>query len=71
MSKVKARKVIYTGEAAIEQIRWGNNDDPRGLLEPGKEYELLEVELHTWHTKYILKEFPDKKFNSVHFKGGE
>jgi len=29
--------IIYTG-ATDEQVNWGGNDDPRGLLEEGKQY---------------------------------
>jgi hypothetical protein len=53
--------------SSIEQTRWGGNDDPRGFLIPGKFYEVLEQEVHSWHTKLILTQFPDKKFNSVCF----
>lgn len=60
-------RVKYTG-ATDEQVRWGCNDDPRGLLVENQEYELLTQEVHSWHTKYILKEFPNKKFNSVSFE---
>ncbi|SMC63801.1 hypothetical protein [Sporomusa malonica] len=59
-------KVKYTG-ASDEQVRWGGNDDPRGLLTEGETYEIELIEPHTWHTKYYLKEFPGKKFNSVSF----
>ena len=59
-------KVRYIG-ASDGQIRWGSNDDPRGLLIEGKEYTLEHTEEHSWHTKFYLKEFPGKKFNSVCF----
>ena len=63
-------KVRYLGDAASsdEVVKWGSNDDPRGLLVEGQEYELENQEVHTWQTKYILAEFPDKRFNSVSFK---
>ena len=63
-------KVRYLGDAASgdEVVKWGSNDDPRGLLIEGQEYELENQEVHTWHTKYILAEFPDKRFNSVSFQ---
>jgi len=60
-------KAKYTG-ATIEQIRWGNNDDPRGLLEEGRIYEVLEKEVHSWHTKLKLKGFSSMKFNSANFE---
>ena len=61
------KKVIYTG-ATNSQVLWGGNDDPRGVLVDGRGYELERAEQHTWHTKYILKEYPDLKFNSVCFQ---
>lgn len=50
------------------QIKWGSNDDPNGLLEVGGEYEIERVDVHTWHTKIYLVDFPDKGFNSVCFE---
>lgn len=64
---VVGSKVKYIG-AGDDQVRWGNNDDPRGLLEEGKIYTIETIEVHSWHTKYYLKEFPSKKFNSVSFE---
>jgi len=49
------------------QIQWGGNDDPNGLLEIGKPYQVDEIEVHSWHTKIILKDFPGKKFNDAGF----
>lgn len=51
-----------------DQIRWGSNDDPNGLLTPGEVYEVEKIDVHTWHTKYILKGFPGRVFNSVCFE---
>ena len=61
--------VKFLGDVTEAQVRWGGNDDPRGFKEliPGQMYEIKGVEVHSWHTKYILKILPDKKFNSVHF----
>lgn len=63
----KGTKVRFTG-ASIEQIRWGANDDPREDLKPGKIYTVDHTEVHSQHTKVYLKEFPDRKFNSVCFE---
>jgi len=60
-------KVKYIG-SNIEQARWGNNNDPYGLLNLNQIYEVLDKEVHSWHTKLILKEFPKLKFNSVCFE---
>lgn len=61
---------VYLGDSEVstEQVNWGSNDDPRGILIEGETYEVLRSEMHTWHTKMILKAFPEKKFNSVHFR---
>lgn len=59
-------KVIYIG-ASEEQVRWGGNSDPRGLLEEGKEYEVEDKEVHSWHTKIKLKGI-DGKFNDASFR---
>lgn len=63
-----ATKAKYMGRATDEQVRWGSNDDPRGLLEPGKIYTIADVEVHSYHTKIYLVDFPGLKFNSVHFE---
>ena len=60
-------KVKYVG-ASLSQIRWGGNDDSRGVLTVGKIYEVVDKEIHSWHTKYTLKGHEDKKFNSVCFE---
>jgi hypothetical protein len=60
-------KVKYIG-ASEEQVKWGGNDDPRGLLIEGQDYEIERREIHSWHTKLHLTEFPGKKFNSVCFE---
>lgn len=59
--------VMYTG-ATDEQVRWGSNSDPRGMLEEGKKYKLVDIEVHSWHTKYTLEGFPGMQFNSVSFE---
>ena len=50
------------------QVRWGDNDDPRGILEEGSAYAVKSVEIHSWHTEIELEAFPGKKFNSVCFE---
>ena len=51
-----------------DQIRWGNNDDPNGLLKPNETYVVDRTEVHSSHTKVFLMKFPNKKFNSVCFE---
>ena len=60
-------KVKYIGSSDA-QVRWGCNDDPTGFLTECIEYVVDKVEVHSFHTKVILKEFPDKKFNSCSFE---
>lgn len=59
-------KVRYTGSIE-EQVRWGNNDNPVGILIKGDTYFVERVEVHTWHTKLYLRGVYGK-FNSVCFE---
>lgn len=47
--------------------KWGSNDETRGTLKVGRTYTVDHTEVHSWHTKVYLQEFPTKKFNSAHF----
>ena len=49
------------------QINWGGHNDPRGVLEVGKEYEIAYADVRSSHTKIFLKDFPMASFNSVWF----
>ena len=57
--------VIFDG-ASKEQIQWGSNDDPNGLLTIGEEYEIEEEDVHSWHTKLKLRGI-EGVFNSASF----
>lgn len=59
-------RVKYIG-ASQDQINWGNCDDPRDLLQIGREYDVADVEIHSWHTKVMLAGFPGAWFPSVAF----
>ncbi len=59
-------KVKFIG-CSKEQINWGNNDSPDGILDVGKDYIVEYVEGHTWHTKITLKGMPGR-YNSVCFE---
>ena len=59
-------KVMFVG-ATDDQVKWGANDDPRTLLTLGAIYTVGKKEIHSFHTKLELVEFPGKKFNSVSF----
>ena len=49
-----------------EQIQWGNNDDPTRVLEIGRIYKVINVEVHSQHTKIRLEGVPGR-YNSVCF----
>lgn len=51
-----------------DQVRWGGNDDPDEHLVRGETYDVLEEEVHSFHTKLIIRGHTDKKFNSVSFE---
>lgn len=67
MNLIPGTKVRYIG-TCDEQVKWGSNDDPRGLLTEGDVYTVNSVEVHSWHTKITLREFPELKFNCVSFE---
>jgi len=58
-------RVIFDG-ADDAQVKWGSNDDPRGLLTVGATYEVEIRDVRSWHTKLKLKGI-DGWFNSVSF----
>lgn len=60
------RKVTYR-DCSQEQASWGSCADPRGILEPGKAYEVERMQVHSWHTKVFLTDFPGQGFNSCCF----
>jgi hypothetical protein len=62
----KGAQVKYVG-ATDEQVKFGNNDDPRGVLVVGGMYTVQATDVHTWHTKIELQEYPGLRFNSVSF----
>lgn len=51
-----------------EMVNWGSNHDPEVKLVIGEEYTVEKTEIHSWHTKVYLKEFPGLKFNSASFE---
>ena len=62
--------VRYLGDEGVSgsQLTYAGTDDPRGLLEDGKRYEVQLYDVHAWYTKVTLASFPNKRFNSVHFE---
>src|ERR1700689_908803 len=64
LSKITAK---YKGSDKF-QVKFGGNDDPNELLEVGKYYEILDIEIYSWHTKIILVDYPVLKFSSASFE---
>lgn len=60
--------VVFESPASDLQIQWGNHDNPNDLLTVGVSYDVVEIEVHSWHTKIELAGFPGKRFNAVNFK---
>jgi hypothetical protein len=52
--------------ASDAQIKWGGNDDPNKVLKIGTLYDVVDIEVHSWHTKLQLHGI-DGKFNSASF----
>jgi len=50
-----------------EQIAWGNNDDPTGILIVGDKYYVEKVEIRSQHTKLTFRGICGI-FNSVCFE---
>lgn len=63
-------RVKYVGDENVSdaQVSWGNNDDPRGVLNTEQEYKVVVKDVHSWHTKYVLEGVEHLKFNSVPFE---
>jgi hypothetical protein len=58
--------VSYLGCSA-DQIAWGSNDNPNGVLIQGDVYYVEHVNVHSQHTKIELRGVKGK-FNSVCFE---
>ena len=60
-------KVKYIG-ATETQIKFGSCENSIGVLKEGEVYEVETVETHSWHTKFHLKGYSGRGFNSVCFE---
>ena len=49
-----------------DQVNWGSNTDPDGILNNDTTYEISNVEVHSWHTKIELVGIKGE-FNSASF----
>lgn len=55
-------------ECSDEQASFCGGEDPREHLKINEIYELENVEVHSWHTRYFIKGFDGMWFNSVCFE---
>lgn len=60
-------EVVFIEQPTVEQIRWGDNDDPGKYLTVGNIYKVRDVEIHSYHSKVFLEGI-EAKFNTVSFK---
>ena len=67
ISKIQVGNTVRYKGCSPEQIAWGNNDDPKGLLLEGNTYLVQNVEAHSQHTKIQLIGV-EGRFNSVCFE---
>ncbi len=59
------RKVICTQNT---DNHWSFEDNASQYLEVGKTYNVIDIEVHSWHTRVTVAEFPDRQFNSICFE---
>ena len=50
-----------------EDNEWGGADHASSYLNVGQIYHVSHIEMHSWHTRVYLVEFPNHWFNSVAF----
>jgi hypothetical protein len=67
MENFKVGKLVRYIGCTQDQINWGNNDDPRGILIEGDKYYVEKIEVHSQHTKLTLRGICGR-FNSVSFE---
>lgn len=68
MDRIKVGDTVKFIGCTIDQVRWGNNNDPNGKLIVGDKYYVEHVEVHSQHTKIQLRGVLKQKFNSVCFE---
>lgn len=59
------RQVVCVDNTYMDGFSFG---EQAGLLNVGKTYTVVDLEVHSWHTMVTLREFPNKQFNSCHFE---
>jgi hypothetical protein len=67
MDKIRVGNTVKFLGCSREQVQWGNNTDPTGILIVGDKYYVEHVHVHSQHTKIELRGIKGK-FNSVCFE---
>lgn len=67
MDRIRAGDTVKFIGCSPEQVAWGNNDDPNGMLFLGDKFHVEHVYVHSQHTKIELRGVKGK-FNSVCFE---
>ena len=67
MDRIRAGDTVKFIGCSSEQVAWGNNDDPNGMLFLGDKFHVEHVHVHSQHTKIELRGVRGK-FNSVCFE---
>jgi len=65
--QIKKGDFVKFSGCTKEQVNWGNNTDPEGLLVYGGVYYVNDVIVKSSHTKLLLRGV-EGKFNSVCFE---
>lgn len=47
-------QVTFNG-CSDAQANWGQGEDPRELLKEGETYEVVDKEVHSWHTLFFIE----------------
>jgi len=67
MDRIRAGNTVKFLGCSKEQVQWGNNTDPTGILIVGDKYYVEHVHVHAQHAKIELRGVKGK-FNSVCFE---
>jgi hypothetical protein len=67
MGNFRAGNLVRYIGCTQDQINWGSNDDPRGILIEGDKYYVESVDVRSHHTKLTLRGISGR-FNSVCFE---
>lgn len=51
-----------------ESVSYAGTNDPKWFLKLNEVYTVRYTVVYDWHTEVILEEYPELRFNSVHFE---